>query len=198
MSARLLFATTNKGKLAELRALVGDALEVVSLADVPPVPEPEETEPTFEGNAELKARAYARATGLPALADDSGLCVDALGGRPGVLSARYAEGDDAARYTRVLRELDTVGEGARGAHFACALSLALPDGTVRTEVGRMDGVIARAPRGTNGFGYDPVFLVPELGRTLAELTKEEKSARSHRGAAFRKMRPHLLRLAGEV
>lgn len=200
MSARvrLLFATTNKGKLAELRALVGDALDVVSLADVPPVPEPEETEATFEGNAELKARAYARATGLPALADDSGLCVDALGGRPGVLSARYAEGDDAARYTKVLQELEEVGEGARGAHFACALSLALPDGTVHTEVGRMDGVIERAPRGTNGFGYDPVFLVPELGRTLAELTKDEKSARSHRGNAFRKMRPHLLKLAGEA
>jgi len=191
---RLLFATTNKGKLRELRELVGDAVEVVSLADLPPVPEPEEDGDTFEANAVKKALEYARATGLPALADDSGLCVDALDGRPGVLSARYAEGDDKARYEKLLGELTGVPDDRRTASFRCALALAWPDGRTHVEEGRCEGRIGHAPRGAHGFGYDPVFVFPDTGRTMSELTSEEKSAVSHRGAAFRKMKPRLLAL----
>ncbi len=194
MKPRLLFATTNAGKLKELRGLVGDAVEVVSLKELPPVPEPAEDGETFEANAEKKARAYAQATGLPALADDSGLCVDALDGRPGVHSARYAEGDDRARYEKLLAELEGVDEEQRTASFQCALCLALPEGQVHLEVGRCEGRILHGPLGTNGFGYDPIFFLPALGRTMAELGPEEKAAVSHRGEAFRKMRPALLAL----
>ena len=194
MAPRVLFATTNAGKLRELRALVGEALEVVGLSELPSIPEPAEDADTFEGNARLKAQAYARVSGLPALADDSGLCVDALGGAPGVLSARYAPGDDRARYEKLLRELQDVPDARRGAAFRCALALALPDGATQVEVGACEGHIAHAPRGTHGFGYDPVFLLPD-GRTLAELSGEEKGRISHRGAAFRRMQPHLLALA---
>jgi XTP/dITP diphosphohydrolase len=190
---RVLFATTNAGKLRELRGLVGDALEVLGLADLPPIPEPAEDAPTFEQNARLKAHAYAAASGLPALADDSGLCVDALGGAPGVLSARYAEGDDRARYLKLLQALSGVPDAQRTAAFRCALALAQPDGRTVVEVGACPGHIAHAPRGEHGFGYDPVFLLPD-GRTLAELEREEKGRISHRGAAFRLMRPHLLAL----
>jgi XTP/dITP diphosphohydrolase len=193
MAPRVLFATTNPGKLRELRALVGGALEVLGLADVAPIPEPAEDADTFEENAVLKARAYAAASGLPALADDSGLCVDALGGRPGVLSARYAPGDDRARYEKLLRELEGVPDAQRTASFRCALALAQPDGRVHVEVGACAGAIGHAPRGSHGFGYDPVFRLPD-GRHLAELGSEEKGALSHRGAAFRLMRPHLLAL----
>ena len=193
MRQRLLFATTNAGKLRELRLLVGDALEVLGLADLPPIPEPAEDAPTFEENAQLKARAYAAASGLPALADDSGLCVDALGGAPGVLSARYAEGDDRARYLKLLQALEDVADAQRTAAFRCALALAQPDGRTVVEVGACRGHIAHAPRGAHGFGYDPVFLLPD-GRTLAELDAAEKGRISHRGAAMRLMHPHLLAL----
>ena len=194
MKPRLLFATGNAGKLRELRGLVGDLVEVVSLKDLPPIPEPAETGATFEENAELKARAYAEASGLPALADDSGLCVDALGGRPGVHSARYAEGDDKARYQKLLTELSGVPDEKRTAAFVCALCLALPGrGAARIEVGRCEGRIGHEPRGSHGFGYDPVFVLPG-GKTMAELTKEEKAGLSHRGFAFQKMKPHLLAL----
>ena len=194
MKPRLLFATGNQGKLRELRGLVGDAVEVVSLKDLPPIPEPEETGVTFEENAELKARAYSAASGLPALADDSGLCVDALGGRPGVHSARYAPGDDRARYEKLLGELSGVPEERRTASFRCALCLALPGGKSHIEVGRCEGRILHGPKGVHGFGYDPVFFIPALGKTMAELTSEEKAGVSHRGEAFRKMRPVLLAL----
>ncbi|MFL5349541.1 MAG: XTP/dITP diphosphatase [Hyalangium sp.] len=194
MKPRLLFATTNAGKVKELRGLLGDAVEVVSLKDLPPIPEPVEDGATFEANAEKKARAYAQASGLAALADDSGLCVDALGGRPGVHSARYAEGDDRARYLKLLGELEGVPEERRTASFQCALCLALPGGKSWLEVGRCEGRILTGPRGSHGFGYDPVFFIPALGKTMAELTAEEKSGVSHRGQAFRKMRPALLGL----
>jgi XTP/dITP diphosphohydrolase len=193
---RLLFATTSAGKLRELRALVaGLPLEVLCLADVPAVPEVEEDGATFAENARKKALGYARATGLLALADDSGLCVDALGGRPGVLSARYAPGDDRARYEKVLRELEAVEEARRGAAFRCALCLASPAGVLAEEEGECRGRILRAPAGQGGFGYDPVFYVPEAGRTMAELSLEEKQRVSHRGRAFALMRPHLEALA---
>ncbi len=195
MKPRLLFATTNPGKLRELRGLVGDAVEVLALSDLPPVPEPVEDGATFEENAEKKARAYAEATGLPALADDSGLSVDALGGRPGVHSARYAEGSDKARYEKLLGELSGVPDEKRTAAFMCALCLALPGrGPAIIEVGRCEGRIGHEPRGSHGFGYDPVFLLPQ-GKAMAELTSEEKAAISHRGRAFQKMKPRLLKWA---
>jgi XTP/dITP diphosphohydrolase len=192
---KLLLATTRQGKVAELRDLLGGLLEVVSLTDFPQLAEVEESGTTFEENAELKARAYAQATQLPALADDSGLCVDALGGRPGVASARYAP-TDAERIEKLLKELKQVPTPKRTAHFQCALCLAVPGRPVQSEIGRCDGRIALAPKGENGFGYDPIFYLPKLARMMAELTREEKAKISHRGAAFSRMLPHLRALEG--
>lgn len=191
---KLIFATTNPGKLEELTAMVGDTLEVVSAADFPQVAEVAEDQPTFELNAAKKALAYARATGLCALADDSGLCVDLLAGRPGVQSARYAPTDEK-RIHRLLNELDGVPPEKRTARFQCALCLAWPNGRLMTVMGTCDGRIALAPRGENGFGYDPVFQVNGETRTMAEMSKGEKAAVSHRGRAFAQMKPHLKALA---
>jgi XTP/dITP diphosphohydrolase len=191
----LIFATTNQGKLLELRDLVGARFELRSAADFVGVPEVEETEVTFEGNARLKALAWARMTGQLALADDSGLCVDALGGRPGVQSARYAD-TEAARIERLLRELSGVPAEQRTARFECVLVLATPGGAVEVSRGTCEGFIAPVPRGAHGFGYDPVFLLAD-GRTMAELTREAKSAVSHRGEAFRRMAETLSAYAKE-
>jgi XTP/dITP diphosphohydrolase len=188
---KLLFATRNRGKLAELRALAGERFEVLSLDDVPPMAEVEEDAQSFEGNAGKKALAAAQATGMTSLADDSGLCVDALGGDPGVRSARYAPGDDRARCEKVLRALDRTDDANRDARFVCVLALAFPHGLTVYERGECRGRIARAPRGTNGFGYDPIFEVEGQGKTMAELSTKEKSAISHRGKAFRLMLPRL-------
>lgn len=193
---RLFFATGNAGKLKELRELVGGDFEVLSNNELPGAPDVDEDQPTFAGNARKKALANLEATGLPTLADDSGLCVDALDGRPGVLSARYAPGDDAARFQKLLAELRDVSDEKRTASFRCALALALPGGRVIVEQGACPGRILRDPKGTKGFGYDPVFFVPSLGKTMAELTSEEKSRVSHRGNAFRLMRTHLMALRG--
>ena len=192
---RLLVATRNAGKLREVRARVR-GLEVVSLDDVPPMPEVEETEETLEGNARLKALTAARGSGLWAVADDSGLFVDALGGAPGVRSARYAPGTDADRVQALLRAMERVPDGERGAAFRCVLVLASPEGEVRLGQGECRGSILRAPRGSQGFGYDPVFLVPELGRTMAELTLEEKGRISHRARALEALAPELASLGG--
>ncbi|WP_223643913.1 RdgB/HAM1 family non-canonical purine NTP pyrophosphatase [Corallococcus sp. EGB] len=195
MKPKLLFATGNAGKVRELRMLVGDAVEVVSLKDLPPVPEPVEDGDTLEANAVKKAREYSEATGLPALADDSGLFVDALDGQPGVLSARYAPGSDKDRYEKLLAELADVPDDKRTASFRCALALVTGKGEPAVEVGRCEGVILRAPKGANGFGYDPVFQVDgEGGRSMAELAPEEKARVSHRARAFQLMRRHLLAL----
>jgi XTP/dITP diphosphohydrolase len=172
---------------------------VVSLDAFPELPEVEETEDTLEGNARLKAVAVARGTGLWSLADDSGLFVDALGGAPGVRSARYAPGDDAARVRKLLEALREVPAGRRGAEFRCVLALASPDGKVVLESGECRGEVLTEPRGTGGFGYDPVLLVPEVGRTMAELSLEEKGRISHRARAFARMRPRLQALsAGRI
>lgn len=205
---KLVFATTNKGKLEELRALVaGLPLEVVSLREVEAV-EVEEDEETFEGNATKKARVYAERTGLAALADDTGLCVDALGGAPGVRSARYggyeradpALGEAAERYRlnneRLLRELAGVPPERRGAEFRTALCLIVPGEAPVVVHGVVRGRILEERRGEHGFGYDPLFELPELGRTLAELSPGEKNRVSHRARAFQALRPHLERLAG--
>ncbi|WP_106397781.1 RdgB/HAM1 family non-canonical purine NTP pyrophosphatase [Actinocorallia populi] len=198
MSARLVLATRNPGKVVELRDLL-TSFEVVGLAEFPDAPDVPETEPTFAGNALLKARAIAAHTGLPAVSDDSGLCVDALNGMPGVLSARWSgrfgaqhpAGRDRANLELVLDQLADVAEGARGAHFVCAAAVAHPDGREHVVEGRMDGRIITAPRGTGGFGYDPIFELADLGRTTAELSPQEKSEISHRGRAFRALAAYL-------
>ncbi|HYS08019.1 MAG TPA: RdgB/HAM1 family non-canonical purine NTP pyrophosphatase [Myxococcales bacterium] len=195
---KLLVATSNPGKLIEIRELLaGVPLELVSLRDLD-LPAPDETGETFRENAEQKATASARQSGLWTLADDSGLCVDALGGGPGVRSARYAP-TDAERRAKLLAALQGVPEDRRGAHFFCAVALSSPDGRrVLHEEGRVDGSIALAGRGANGFGYDPLFLPAETpGRTLAELEAEEKNRLSHRGRALERLRPALARLARE-
>jgi XTP/dITP diphosphohydrolase len=191
MKRPLLLATTNPGKLRELRALA-TGVEVVSPEDLPPLPPVEETEDTLEGNARRKALAWAQASGLVTLADDSGLFVDALQGRPGVHSARYAPGDDAARVTKLLEELREIPDARRTAAFRCVLCLAAPDGRSVVEAGVRAGVMTREPRGSGGFGYDPVLLLPELGRTLAEVSLAEKGGLSHRALAFERMRPWLV------
>jgi XTP/dITP diphosphohydrolase len=184
---RFVLATTNVHKAEEMRAVLG-ALDVELLARPPEVPEVAETEDTLEANAALKARALVAATGLPAIADDTGLFVAALGGRPGVRSARYAgeNASDEQNVQKLLGELVGVADLERQAQFRTVIVVAYPDGQSVTSLGILDGYIARNPRGIEGFGYDPVF-VPEgrEGRTLAELTPEEKNALSHRGKALR-------------
>ena len=183
---KFILATHNPGKLREMSDILSHlGVEVVSPADVGITVEVEETGTTFAENAMLKAKAICAASGLPAIADDSGLCVDALNGGPGVYSARYGgEGlDDKGRYTLLLNSMR--GQTTRAAHFACAIACAFPDGKTLTAEGRCDGAIAFAPMGEGGFGYDPVFLVPEKGKTFGQLTAEEKSVISHRGKALR-------------
>ena len=209
MTMQLLFATTNRGKLAELQALVADLpIAVVSLQDVEAV-EVVEDGATFEANAVKKARTYCERTGLATLADDTGLCVDALGGAPGVHSARYAGveedavlGEAKARYAannaKLLQELASVPLEKRGAEFRCAICLAMPGQEPEAVQGVCRGRIALAARGGHGFGYDPLFDLPELGRTLAELTAQEKNRLSHRARAFQAIKPHLERLAGRA
>ena len=186
MSMKFVLATHNPGKLREMSAILGElGVEVVSPADVGITVDVEETGTTFAENAMLKAKAICAAAGLPAIADDSGLCVDALNGAPGVYSARYGgEGlDDKGRYMLLLNSMR--GQTTRKAHFACAIACAFPNGDELTAQGQCDGAIAFAPMGEGGFGYDPVFLVPEKGKTFGQLTAEEKSAISHRGKALR-------------
>ena len=185
MSMKFVLATHNPGKLREMSAILGElGVEVVSPADVGITVDVEETGTTFAENAMLKAKAICAAEGLPAIADDSGLCVDALNGGPGVYSARYGgEGlDDKGRYMLLLNSMR--GQTTRKAHFACAIACAFPNGDELTAQGQCDGAIAFAPMGEGGFGYDPVFLVPEKAKTFSQLTAEEKNAISHRGRAL--------------
>lgn len=189
---RLVIASHNAGKVREIGALLeGRGLEVVSAADLD-LPEPVETGTTFVANAELKARAAADLSGLPALADDSGLCVDALGGDPGVYTANWAETPDGRDWNLAMRKVEDAlaakgPEMGRDAHFVCVLSLAWPDGHVESFEGRVEGTLAWPPRGTVGFGYDPVFVPLGDVRTFAELDPAEKHAISHRADAFRKL-----------
>jgi XTP/dITP diphosphohydrolase len=187
---RIALATHNAKKLAELRRLVADELpgvEVVGLAELPAYPEPSETEPTFEGNALLKARACVAATGLPALADDSGLEVDVLNGMPGVRSARWSgpEGSDQENNALLLRQLADVPDERRTARFVCVMALVWPDGTEVVRRGEVIGHLLRQPRGENGFGYDPLFLPDGHVRTTAEMDPATKDGISHRGRAVR-------------
>ena len=206
MTRRLVLATRNEHKVHELRQILAGLvdelrLEVVGADEVEGAPDVAETEVTFLGNARLKAVALAQATGLPAVADDSGLAVDVLGGSPGVFSARWSgstAGADAARADRdranlrlLLEQVEDVPDEHRAAAFVCAAVVALPDGRVEGVEGRVTGSLVRAPRGTNGFGYDPVFVPDGDTRTLAEYTDVEKNAISHRGNAFRALEPAL-------
>jgi XTP/dITP diphosphohydrolase len=182
----LLVATTNLHKLEEYRAIFSDLpYRLLSLRDIWLDMDVEETGTTFAENAELKARSYAQASGLLTLADDSGLEIDALGGAPGVYSARFAGKDTSyeERFHLILERLKGLPTEQRGARFRCVIAIAEPSGATRLVEGVIEGVIADAPRGERGFGYDPIFLVPEIGMTTAELTAEDKNRISHRGRA---------------
>ncbi len=196
---RVLLATRNAHKVAELRRILADAhleVEVLDMSAFPEVPDVAETGITYAENARLKAHAVAEATGLPAIADDSGLSVDVLGGSPGVFSARWSgrHGDDAANLDLLLGQLADVADAHRTAHFACAAALALPGGAERVVEGRLDGWLVRKPVGENGFGYDPIFVPDGGSRTTAQLAPAEKDAVSHRGRALRSLVPHLREL----
>jgi XTP/dITP diphosphohydrolase len=200
---RIFLASANAKKIAEMHRILAEHvpdIEVLGIGDVEGYVEPVEDQPTFEGNALLKARAGVAATGLPSIADDSGLCVDALNGMPGVLSARWSGRDksDARNNELLLEQLDDVPDERRGAHFACAIAWVRPDGSEHVVEGRMDGHIIREQRGSGGFGYDVVFVAREhetagdgLGLTSAELPPGEKDRISHRGRALRELAPYV-------
>jgi XTP/dITP diphosphohydrolase len=196
---KILLASRNPGKLVELQRMlvVAGGLQGVGPADVAPFPEVPETGATFAENALAKARDAAAASGLPAVADDSGLAVDALNGMPGVLSARWSgrHGDDEGNVALLLAQLEDVPDGRRGAAFVCAAALAVPGGAETVVHGEWRGRIVRAPRGSGGFGYDPIFVPEGERRTSAELSAPEKDAASHRGRALRALLPHLQALA---
>ncbi|RBY86857.1 RdgB/HAM1 family non-canonical purine NTP pyrophosphatase [Blastococcus sp. TF02A-26] len=194
MTTRLVLATRNAGKLAELQRLLAGAVPgvtVVGLRDVPEYPEAPETGATFAENALLKAHEAVRYTGLPAVADDSGITVDALNGMPGILSARWSgrHGDDPANTALLLAQIADVPDERRGAAFVCAAALVTPDGGEWVLEREWRGRVVREPRGTNGFGYDPVFVPDGLELTSAELSPGEKDARSHRAQAFAALVP---------
>jgi len=196
MSQRLVLATRNEHKVAELRRILAEAGLVVDLVGVDAfdgVPDVAETGSTFAENALLKAHAVAAATGVPAISDDSGLCVDVMGGMPGIFSARWSgkHGDDDANLDLVLAQLTDVPDDRRGAKFVCAAALALPRGSEYVVEGRLTGRLIRQRRGSNGFGYDPIFVPDGEERTTAEMTPSEKDAISHRGRAFRSLAAEL-------
>jgi XTP/dITP diphosphohydrolase len=201
VSTRLLLATRNAGKLAELQRLLASAVpgvEVIGLRDVPEYPEAPETGATFEENALLKAREAVRYTGLPAVADDSGLTVDALNGMPGILSARWSgrHGDDEANTALLLGQLADVPDERRGGAFVCAAALVTPGGAEQVLRAEWRGAVIGEKRGTNGFGYDPVFVPAGLELSSAELEPAEKDAISHRGQAFAALLPVIGKVLG--
>lgn len=201
---RIFLASANAKKILEMQRILAEHvpdIEVVGIGDVEGYVEPVEDRPTFEGNALLKARAGVAATGLPSIADDSGLCVDALNGMPGVLSARWSgpphgdkQGADGRNNELLLAQLSDVPDERRGAHFTCAVAWVLPDGRERVVEGRMSGQIIRDLRGSGGFGYDVLFVADEhadAGLTSAELQPGEKDRISHRGRALRELAPYV-------
>lgn len=201
MTSTVILATRNQHKVEELRRIlagVGLDVELVGTDHFPDLPEVAETGTSFAANALLKARDVCERTGLVAIADDSGLCVDALNGMPGIFSARWAgqHGDDTANLNLLLAQIVDVPDARRGAAFHCAAAVATPDGDERVVEGVLEGSITRAPRGDNGFGYDPIFTPRGYVLTTAELTPQEKDAISHRGQAFRALTPVLQQLLG--
>jgi XTP/dITP diphosphohydrolase len=192
MADVVVLATRNEGKLRELARILG-SVPLAGLDEFPAAPEVAETGATFEENALLKARAIAEFTGLASVADDSGLCVDALNGMPGIFSARWSgtHGDDKANLDLVLAQISDVPDDRRGANFTCAAAVVFPDGTSHVVLGQVSGQLIRERRGSGGFGYDPIFVPDGYGVTTAEMTAEEKDAISHRGKAFRALAPFI-------
>jgi XTP/dITP diphosphohydrolase len=199
VSQKLLLATRNQGKIVEFRrildAIAPGEIELVGLDQFPDLHDVDETGSTFEENALLKAREMSEATGLPAIADDSGLCVDALNGDPGIFSARWAgeHGNDRANLEKVLSQLIEIPDEKRTAYFICVAALYLPDGRTHCEEGRFLGTILHSPVGENGFGYDPIFQPEGLSISSAQMSSEEKDAMSHRGKALRAIAPHVMK-----
>ena len=197
---KLLLATRNKGKIEEFRRILEDLaegeIELVGLEQFPDLHDVDETGSTFEENALLKAREMCLASGIPAIADDSGLCVDFLNGDPGIFSARWAgsHGDDRANTAKVLESLTGVPDENRGAHFTCVAALALPDGRTHVEQAHFDGWILHSPVGDQGFGYDPIFRPDGLEISSAQMSAEAKDAISHRGKSLRAIAPHVITL----
>ncbi|MFM8621258.1 MAG: RdgB/HAM1 family non-canonical purine NTP pyrophosphatase [Candidatus Nanopelagicaceae bacterium] len=193
---KLVLATKNSGKVVEFRRILAELgaknLEVVGLDAFPEIGEIEETGETFEENSLLKARTICKLTGLPALADDSGICVDALNGAPGLYSARYSGNGDAANNEKLLAALKDVPEESRGAYFICVAAYVRPDGYEKVEEGRYYGKILHQVKGSGGFGYDPLFQPEGLNCSSAELSAEEKDAISHRGKAMRAIAPYII------
>ena len=204
MSHKLVLATRNQGKIIEFRrileALAPGEIELVGVDQFPDLVDVDETGSTFEENSLLKARYTCLATGLPAIADDSGLCVDALNGDPGIYSARWAgeHGNDQANLEKVLDQLKDVPDEKRTAHFMCVASLVLPDGREKVAEGRFEGHILHAPVGENGFGYDPIFQPLGLSISSAQMSAEEKDLVSHRGKSLRSIAPHVIQLLGSL
>jgi XTP/dITP diphosphohydrolase len=204
MSHKLVLATRNQGKITEFRrildALAPGAIQLIGVDQFPELVDVDETGSTFEENSLLKARYTCQATGLPAIADDSGLCVDALNGDPGIFSARWAgsHGNDQANLEKVLDQLKDVPDEKRTAHFMCVASLVLPDGREQVAEGRFEGHILHAPVGENGFGYDPIFQPLGLSISSAQMSAEEKDLVSHRGKSLRSIAPHVIQLLGSL
>lgn len=192
---KVIFATNNAHKVKEIREILGDKLgQTLTLKEAGVTADPEENGSAFVENALIKAREICRITSLPALSDDSGLCVDALGGAPGVYSARYSGGDSKDNIALLLKNLQKAEEGGdrdRTAHFSCAVALVFPDGREITAEGRTYGYITKEELGTSGFGYDPVFFSTELGKTFAQASEEEKNSVSHRARALRALEEKL-------
>ena len=197
---KLLLATRNKGKIEEFRRILEDIaageIELVGLEQFPDLPDVDETGSTFEENALLKAREMSLASGIPAIADDSGLCVDFLNGDPGIFSARWAgiHGDDRANTAKVLESLIGVPDEKRSAHFTCVAALALPDGRIHVEEAHFDGWILHSPIGDQGFGYDPIFRPEGYEISSAQMSADAKDAISHRGKSLRAIAPHVITL----
>lgn len=204
MPHKLVLATRNNGKITEFRRILDDLargqIDLMGIDQFPDLADVDETGSTFEENSLLKARYTSQATGLPAIADDSGLCVDALNGDPGIFSARWAgiHGDDQANLEKLLDQLKDVPDNLRSAHFMCVASLVLPDGRQQIAQGRFEGQILRAPVGTNGFGYDPIFQPLGLSISSAQMSAKEKDLVSHRGKSLRSIAPHVIQMLASL
>jgi XTP/dITP diphosphohydrolase len=200
MSHKLVLATRNQGKITEFRrileAIAPGHIDLIGVDQFPELIDVEETGSTFEENSLLKARYTSQATGLPAIADDSGLCVDALNGAPGIYSARYAgtHGDDRSNLEKVLEQLKEIPSEKRTAHFMCVASLVLPDGREKVAEGRFDGQIVITPIGDQGFGYDPIFQPLGMSITSAQMSADQKDELSHRGKSLRALAPHVIQM----
>jgi XTP/dITP diphosphohydrolase len=204
MSHKLVLATRNQGKITEFRRILDELapgqIELIGVDQFPDLVDVDETGSTFEENSLLKSRYTCDATGLPAIADDSGLCVDVLNGDPGIFSARWAgiHGNDQANIEKLLEQLKDVADNNRTAHFTCVASLAMPDGRVQVAEGRFEGHILHAPVGGNGFGYDPIFQPLGLSISSAQMSAQEKDVVSHRGKSLRAIAPHVIQMLASL